>query len=305
VATTAQQVFDWTMDLIDERLNTGLISASDTISYNVKSPGILTLLQTELIKQGDVYSTYSISNYPVNNLLGQRSNFDIRPFEGTELTFVADGSAKAYYFEVDDDATVYVEDFNGAWNTLQTVNAAPTASGFTAYKGIVTPSSGAYKSRLRFGGTYYYRTVNRALFGVSFASASDVPDYRAWILKQMPSDFKSVDEIIQESVDEYAINASYKWEGKRDLYMDYYFQGNLRIVYRPIPAVITALSDTLVLDDVTARMVLPFGLAAHLMLEENAATASYFNQRYEELKRQATKGPPSPTEKITDLYGGL
>lgn len=293
------------MDLIDERLNTGLISASDTISYNVKSPGILTLLQTELIKQGDVYSTYSISNYPVNNLLGQRSNFDIRPFEGTELTFIANESAKAYYFEVDKDATVYVEDYNGAWNTLQTVNAAPTASGFTAYKGIVTPSSGATKSRLRFGGTNYYRTVNRALFGVSFASASDVPDYRAWILKQMPSDFKSVNEIIQESVDEYAINASYKWEGKKDLYMDYYFQGNLRIVYRPIPAVISALTDTLILDDVTARMVLPFGLAAHLMLEENPATASYFNQRYEDLKRQATKGPPAPTEKITDLYGGL
>ena len=305
LATTAQQVFDWTMDLIDERLDSGLISVSDTISYNVKTPGILTLLQTELIKQGDLFSTYSISYYPVNNLLGMRSNFDIRPFEGTELTFEANGSAKAYYFEVDDDATVYVEDYTSGWNTLQTVTATPTASGFTAYKGIVTPTNGATKSRLRFAGTYYYRTVNRALFGVSFASGSDVPDYRAWILKQMPSDFKSVNEVIQEIVDEYAVNASYKWEGKRDLYLDYYFQGNLRIVYRPIPSVITALSNTLLLDDVTCRMVLPYGLAAHLMLDENSAMASYFNSRYEELKRQATKGPPAPTEKITELYGGF
>jgi hypothetical protein len=121
----------------------------------------------------------------------------------------------------------------------------------------------------------------------------------------MPSDFKSVDEVIQEVLDDYSQKANYKWEGKNRLYMDYFFKGNLRIVYRPIPNVITLLTDTLQLDDVTARMVLPYGLAAHLMLEENAATAAYFNSRYEELKREATKRPPASIETITDVYGGL
>jgi hypothetical protein len=303
MATTALQVFNWTMDLIDERLDSGVVSPSDTISYNVKTPGILTILQNELIKQGDVYATVEFSNFPVTNLLGDRAELNVRVFEGTPWTVECNQVAKGYYFEVDSPATVYVEDFNGTWNTLATINATPTASGFTAYKGAVTPTNGAYRSRLRFGGNTYYRSVNRALYGVSFAS--DIPDYRPWILKTMPSDFKSVDEVIQEVLDDYSQKANYKWEGKNRLYMDYFFKGNLRIVYRPIPNVITLLTDTLQLDDVTARMVLPYGLAAHLMLEENAATAAYFNSRYEELKREATKRPPASIETITDVYGGL
>lgn len=37
------------------------------------------------------------------------------------------------------------------------------------------------------------------------------------------------------------------------------------------------------LDDAIAQGVMPYGLAAHLLLGENDALASYFNQRYQEL----------------------
>lgn len=304
MATTAQQVFNITMALIDEVLDTGLISASDTATYSAKSPSILTLLQTELIKQGDIYSTYEISNKPITNLLGYTSEFDILAFEGTEFTREAVGSVQSYYFEVDRVGTVYVEDYNGAWNTLATVTTTNTPDGFTAYKGVVTPSSGATKSRLRFTGSYYYRTINRALFAIPFELEVDVPDYRPWIKKQMPTDFKSVNEIIEEFPDrQYSNTATYKWEGRRDLYVNYYFIGNIRIVYRPVPAMITALTDNMQVDDVTARTVMPYGLAAHLMLQENPSDASFFNGRYEDLKTIASKQPPSATEMIGNLYG--
>jgi hypothetical protein len=303
---TAQEIFNITMDLIDERLDSGLISESDTKGYNVKAPGILTLLQSELIKQGDIFKTYEISNKPIENVLGYSSNFDIQEFEGEELIFEANKPTKAYYFEVDNDATVYVEDYNGSWNTLATINVVPTTEGFTAYKGIVTPSSGATKSRLRFGGSYYYRTLNRALFNVPFASRNDVPDYRPWVKKTMPIDFKSVNEIINEYPErQYDQNAHYKWEGRKDLYINYYYNGNIRSVYRPVPDTITALTDTLQVDDVTAKTIMPYGLAAHLMLEENTDTASFFNGRYEELKAMATRQPPSATEQIINHYGGF
>lgn len=313
MTTTAQEVFNLAMDLSEERLDAGTISASDTISYKVRTPGILTMLQAELIKQGDIYSSYEISNYPITNLLGYIAEFDIRPFEGTELTFVANEAAKAYYFEVDNDATVYVEDYTNGWNTLATITATPTESGFTAYKGVVTPTAGATKSRLRFTGAYYYRTVNRALFGVSFASSVDVPDYRPWVKKQMPDDFKSVNEIINEVPErQYTQDAYYKWEGRRDLYINYYYMGKIRIVYRPIPGTITMpdpisdpISSEMQIDDVTSRTVLPHGLAAYLMLQENPSIASYFNQRYEELKFIASRQPPSATEQISNNYGGF
>lgn len=306
MATTAQQVFSIAMDLIDERLDSGLISASDTLSYNVKTPGILTLLQSELIKQGDLYSTFEIDNKPLTNLLGYTSEFDILDFTGTEFTREANGSVKAYYFEVDRVATVYVEDYNGAWNTLETITTTNTPEGFTAYKGIVTPSSGATRSRLRFTGTYYYKTCNRALFSVPFAQTSDVPTYRPWVKHQMPSDFKSVSEIIEEFPErQYANTATYKWEGRRDLYINYYYVGNVRIVYRPIPTIITALTDTLQIDDVTARTVLPYGLAAHLLIKEDSDVADFFNQRFEELKSNASRKPPAASEEIGNVYGSF
>lgn len=305
MATTGTQVFSICMDLIDERLDDGTISASDTLDYNVKSPGIINLLQAELLKQGDLFSTHQISNTPVSNLLGDYSGFDIEEYEGDEITYECTGSAKSYYFELDNDATVYIEDYTSAWNTLATVSATPTASGFTAYSGLVTPTSGATKSRIRLGGSYYYRIVNRALFKQPFAAVGDIPTYRPFVLKQMPSDFKSVNEIVNEEGTSYNQSAGYKWEGKRDLYMDYYFNGNIRITYYPVPTLITALSETLQLDDITARRVLPYGLAAQLMLTENPAIASYFNERFIEMKADASKKPPAQIEQITDVYGGF
>ena len=170
---------------------------------------------------------------------------------------------------------------------------------------MLTPTSGATRSRIRLGGSYYYRIVNRALFKAPFAAVGDIPVYRPWVLKQMPSDFKSVNEIVNEECTDYTQSAGYKWEGKRDLYMDYYYDGSIRIVYRPVPTILTALTDTMQIDDVTARTVLPYGLAAHLMLDENPATASYFNGRFAEMKADANKKPPSPTEKIENIYGGF
>lgn len=311
MTVTAQEVFERSMDLIEERLDSGVISQSDTVSYKVRTPGILTMLQAELIKQGDIFSTYEVSNYPVENLLGYISNFEVEPFEGDELTYIANEACKAYYFEVDNDATVYVEDYNGAWNTLATITATPTASGFTAYKGVVTPTSGATKSRLRFAGSYYYRTLNRALYGVPFASADDVPDYRPWFPITMPSDFKSVNEVVEEFPQrQYSNTATYKWEGRNKLYMNYYFMGRLRIIYRPVPGTIALpedpadeLSTELQVDDVTARTILPHGLAAYLMLQENPSIAAFFQQKYEELKFNAGKQPPSATEMIGNEYG--
>lgn len=305
MATTAQEIFKLAMGLQDELEDNGTINATNTMNYSVKTPGILTILQTELIQQGDLFKTHQISHMPVDNLFGYRYGFEVKAFTGTDQTLECPYSAKAYYFEVDGDCTVYVEDYTGSWNTLETLAITPTESGFTAYKGIVTPTSGATKSRLRFSGTFYYRLVNTALYGVPFATDNDVPDYRPWIKKTMPDDFKSVNEIVHEEVERYSQASTYKWEGMRDLYMNYYFKGNIRVVYRPIPLVVSALTDTMQVDDVTARKVLPYGLAAHLLLNENPSVAAYFNDRYEEMKFIETKRPPAAFEQIEDVYGDM
>lgn len=58
------------------------------------------------------------------------------------------------------------------------------------------------------------------------------------------------------------------------------------------------------LDDYICRSVLPYGLAAHLLLDENPSAAGFFQQRYEELKRALSRGLLSESEDIIDVYGG-
>lgn len=59
------------------------------------------------------------------------------------------------------------------------------------------------------------------------------------------------------------------------------------------------------LDDYICRSVLPYGLAAHLLLDENPSSAGYFQQRYEELRMTLSRGLNSGSEEIEDVYGGF
>lgn len=68
------------------------------------------------------------------------------------------------------------------------------------------------------------------------------------------------------------------------------------------PARIAALGDALPIDDVLAATVLAFGLAGHLLANENPAQSNLWLQRYdEELLR--LKNIPAESEDIEDLYG--
>lgn len=74
---------------------------------------------------------------------------------------------------------------------------------------------------------------------------------------------------------------------------------------RPVCPEIPDYETPIGLDDGICQGVLPYGLAAHLLLDENPSVASYFQQRYDELLSIARQGVPSGAEDITDLYGGI
>jgi parallel beta-helix repeat protein len=65
------------------------------------------------------------------------------------------------------------------------------------------------------------------------------------------------------------------------------------------PSVITDNTSVFQVDDRTGLMVLPYGLAAHLLLNEDQNRAAYFNNRYDELKRKKK----AVITKIKDVYG--
>lgn len=66
-----------------------------------------------------------------------------------------------------------------------------------------------------------------------------------------------------------------------------------------------SLGDYIDLDDGVAQGIMPYGLAAHLLLGENDTMANYFSQRYAEMYSAMMRSLPSVWEDITPAYGGL
>jgi len=50
---------------------------------------------------------------------------------------------------------------------------------------------------------------------------------------------------------------------------------------------------------------MPYGLAANLLVDENPSAASFYQQRYEELRAMFIARLPASVEDIELLYGGV
>lgn len=74
---------------------------------------------------------------------------------------------------------------------------------------------------------------------------------------------------------------------------------------RPVCPLMESLDDEIGIDDVMAQTVLPYGLAAHLLLDENDNMAAFFNKRYQELLKYLGANIPGEWEAIAMEYGGL
>ena len=74
--------------------------------------------------------------------------------------------------------------------------------------------------------------------------------------------------------------------------------------FRPIVDPIEDFDTPIDLDDYICETVMPYGLASHLLLDENPSAAGFFQQRYEELRDKLARGLPTTSEDITDVYFG-
>ncbi len=72
---------------------------------------------------------------------------------------------------------------------------------------------------------------------------------------------------------------------------------------RPICPPIMNFTADIALDDYICESVLPYGLAAHLLMQEDPSSANFFQQRYDELKAMLARGLPAESEDIEDVYG--
>lgn len=307
MSTTVKSLFLKARSLLDEYSDDGvMIPDADVIDMQMKSIELADMAQKELYKTGRLYKTFEFANKPSPNLLGLLSNFDIVDFTGDEQYYPSEtgvAGAKAYYFEADGEGTVTIEENqSGAWVALTTIDIPSTVTSFTTYKGTLSPLDSSNKVRMQISGTTHFRHVNRCLFSYPYAS-DRVPDYRPWFKVEMPSDFRSIDQIIEEYPQrQYTKSANYKWEGFRNLYVNYYYEGNVRVVYKPVPTTLTTIDDTLEIDDITAQAIVYY-IAARLAPYENKELVNYFEGKYAELKLESTTEAPLGESAIIDVYG--
>lgn len=74
---------------------------------------------------------------------------------------------------------------------------------------------------------------------------------------------------------------------------------------RPIAEKITDFVTPIGLDDYICQSVMPYGLAAHLLMQEDPSSANFFQQRYDELLTMLARGMPAESEDIEDIYGAF
>lgn len=134
-------------------------------------------------------------------------------------------------------------------------------------------------------------------------TGKDIFDKAITLMNEM----SEVGETDWEDTEEYkhrALNILNTLRGEVYQYSDTYDTQNGKYPgKRPVCPPLNSLDENIGIDDVLAQTVLPYGLAAHLMLDENDNMASFFQQRYDELLRRLGPSVPGQWESITNVYG--
>ena len=305
---TGQEIFDRARVLLDEWTNKGVTIPDEKVA-DLKAKSILMIdkVQKELYSDGNFFSTFEITNYPAENLLGD--NFAMYQFDGTTMYYPNESGiagARAYSIEADGDGAgtasiVFQEKQSGVWTNLVTVSPTQTDDAVSVYKGVLSVVSTSNPVRVKVSGSNAFNYGNIALYSAPYA-ASKVPDYRPWIKVTLPSDFIEIDKVIKEfETANYKRDVDYKREGFKDIYISYYFKGNIRVVYKPVPTKITALTQTLDIDDITASII-DYKVAAILAVYENPEAVTYFQGLFDEERARLKKDTPIAEEETDDVY---
>jgi hypothetical protein len=300
-----QDIFNKALALLDNYTEDGVVVSQDeVIDMQIKSILFADMAQKELYALGRMEKQFSFSQKPTPNLLGNISNFEQVDYIGTDQVYPEQNGvvgAKAYYFESTGVGVCYIEEFNGTvWNVINTINTALTDA-YLPYKGLITPSNTNYQIRMRFSGTTFYRHVNRCLYPYPFTLAQ-IPPYRPWVEVPLPSDFMDLSQIVAEYPDrQYSLDTNFKWEEPNHLYINYYFDSNYRLTYKPIPLTISAVTDILQCNDIVGQAIVYY-VAGKLAPYENQNLVNFFEGKYTELKLQAQSPTPLTWEKVQSVY---
>jgi hypothetical protein len=311
---TVNEIFERAIALIDRITDAGVVDTTNTADYKARTPFLVNLFQMELIKSGDLFTKYPIAYKPFTNILLGGDHFEVDEHLLTDIPIEsADGDvAKLYYFESDGaSGSVLIQDYTSSWNTLATITLANTGYGFMPYKALITPTSGATKSRIVFSGNYYYRFRNVAMHAETLSNINRFHDYAPRVKVAMPSTCHSIKDVIFKYYkDGYDVSPRYEIERNGNLWeilFDRNFEGEMLVTYVPNPTKITTadLSESLTVDDFSADIIAYMLAEAFMNVEQNDYLAGLFKNKYQQLIAESNYKKPKPVVKIINKYGSV
>jgi len=316
---TGTEIFALAISVIDELSESGAVNETAVKEYKYRAPYLLDAWAKENAKNSDQFSTYEVSCFRKINNLGDLSSFNAVEHTDTDLNYETEKVSNCFFFSVDAAATVYVEELiNGTWTACNgfyitylgvatafvgVINAVGNQMSYKDYKGVITPTSPTNKTRLRFSGAYYYRFMNRALSPYKFQTADKVSDFKAWYRIDMPIDFKSRTQVISQYPEWiYESDTKSKWENGNELYIQFGYEGIIRVNYVPIPVKITTLTQTIAADDITVMSAVYYLAKMFAIADQNTELANVCSAKYKELKAESMAKETLSLSTIVDVY---
>ena len=126
----------------------------------------------------------------------------------------------------------------------------------------------------------------------------------AYATVTMPTDVDYIEKaVVLDPPDNYYRQAT--MVENKNVYVPTTFDGTIRLTYFAVPADITTLEDTLVVDHLS-QVAMSYGLAKAFVLPEgNSEMTSYLTREYDEKKALISRIKPASFEQVFNAYGGF
>jgi hypothetical protein len=267
-----------------------------------------------------IAKVYSISQNPIDNLLGYDSFKEVQHFPGTNLTYTGTG-AKSFSIEVDGTCVISFDEYvSGVWTPLNGTYAADgvsvpagivgsisvTPTKFTNYRGLLTIASALNPVRITVTATYPIKSRYRAMFAYTYATAVAVPWYRAYIPYTLPADYWKFNKMMR-TYDErqFTENKDYILTSDKKLYLNWYLEGEFTVHYWAYPTEITVDTlDTYEFEvSLECQALIPFFMGGQAIMPDNATIGTQLLNPYYQMESELTQDEPETEEQIELTYG--
>lgn len=285
-------------------INGEIIGATDEnrLDYDLRMNSVIDMHQRRIATSTKkISSSYVFSQYPPTNTISNPLNqFDLVQFNGTDIEYSGGQNVKSYYFEVDGNCTVTIEESpdGTTWSTLSTITPTPTRYGlFTAYKGAIATTADYYV-RYVFTGTTVYNIRNIAFYAAAYPTVNDIPPYKEKRPYAMPTNFYQLHYIILngQRVDskQYLKTSDWEQEGRNNIYVPFTEKGEYRVYYWAYPTAINDDSlDSITLDiDDEAIDCIVYGTAMDLIDDERTTAYQRLKVKYDEFIARLDNSTP-------------